>query len=97
MASGCDEIKEGVYTIVAESWVSLDSRFLCKDVVVLSLKVAHDFAKCRLVVDLVSKTWSIDDCQRDSRALFVKLEFCASVRVFVSSQGSYRSYQLSLA
>jgi hypothetical protein len=32
-------------TIVAESWVTLNARLLCKNVVVLSLEVANNLAE----------------------------------------------------
>jgi hypothetical protein len=42
MACGCDEVQENVHAVVAESGVTLNTRFLCENVVVLSLEVADD-------------------------------------------------------
>ena len=42
MTSGCDEIEHGVDTIVAETGVTLDARFLCENVVVLALNIASN-------------------------------------------------------
>lgn len=38
-----DEVKQGMNTIVPESRITLDTRFLCQDIIVLMLEVAHDF------------------------------------------------------
>jgi hypothetical protein len=42
MACGCDEVEQDVYTVVAESGVTLNTRFLCENAVVLSLEVSDD-------------------------------------------------------
>ena len=43
-----DEVKKGVDTVVPEARVTLDTRLLGENVVVLALKVPYDFleAKC---------------------------------------------------
>jgi hypothetical protein len=74
MAGGCDEVKQSMDTIVPESWSTLNSRFLGKNVIILSLKVAHDLAKGRLVIDLVAEAGCVDDRQRDSCAFLIKFE-----------------------
>lgn len=71
MAGGCDEVEEGVNAIIAESRVTLDARFEGKDFIILSLDVAHDLTKSRLVVNLVAEAWSIHDCERDTGAFLV--------------------------
>lgn len=76
VAGGCDEVEESVDTVVAEAGISLDSRLLCKDIIVLSLEVANDLAERRLVVNLIAEAGGIDDGERDARPLFIKLEFC---------------------
>lgn len=43
MPSGRDEIEQGMYPVVAEAWVTLDSRLLGQNVVVLAFEVVHDF------------------------------------------------------
>jgi hypothetical protein len=45
MTSWGDKIEQGVDSIIAETWVTLDARFLCKNIVVLSLEVADDLAE----------------------------------------------------
>ena len=42
MSGGWDEVEEGVHPVVAEAGVTLDTRLLGKNVVVLALKVAND-------------------------------------------------------
>lgn len=55
MAGGRNEVKQAVNPVVTEARVTLDTRFLCKNFVVLSLKIATNFGKVRLVVNLFSK------------------------------------------
>jgi hypothetical protein len=42
MAGGCDKVQQYMYTVVTESRVTLNTRFLCENAVVLSLEVADD-------------------------------------------------------
>jgi hypothetical protein len=42
MTSWGDEVEHSVYTVVPESWVTLDTRLFGQDVVILSLEVAND-------------------------------------------------------
>lgn len=42
MASGSDEVEHSVDTVVSESGVTLDTRLLGQDVVVLSLEVSNN-------------------------------------------------------
>jgi hypothetical protein len=93
VAGGCDEVKERMNAIIAEARVTLDSRFSGKNVIVLSFEVAHDFAKGRLVVDLVTKTGGINDRQRHTSAFLVKLKFFA-VSVHCSNR-KRRTYSLT--
>lgn len=41
----CDKVKENVDAVVAESWVTLDSRFFGKNVIVLSLEVSNNLGE----------------------------------------------------
>jgi hypothetical protein len=43
MAGRRDEVQQYVYTVVTEPRVTLNTRFLCENAVVLSLEVADDF------------------------------------------------------
>lgn len=43
VAGRCDEVEKGVHTIVAETGVTFDTRFLGQDVIVLALEEADDF------------------------------------------------------
>jgi hypothetical protein len=45
MAGGCDEVEQDVDTVVAESGVTLDTRLLGQNVIVLALEVANNLAK----------------------------------------------------
>lgn len=45
MASGGDEVEEDVDTVVAETRVTLDTRLLGQNVIILALEVADDLAK----------------------------------------------------
>lgn len=42
MASRRDEVEEYVYTVVAEPRVTLNTRFLCENAIVLSLEVSDN-------------------------------------------------------
>lgn len=41
----CDEVQQNVHTVVAESGVTLNTRFLCENVIVLTLEVADDLSE----------------------------------------------------
>jgi hypothetical protein len=43
MAGRRDEVKESVDSVVAETGITLDTRLFSKDIVVLTLKVSHNF------------------------------------------------------
>ena len=43
VAGGSNEVEHGMYTVVPESRVTLDSRLLSQNIVVLSLEVANNF------------------------------------------------------
>lgn len=45
MPCGCDEVQQNVHAVVAESGVTLNTRFLCENVIVLTLEVADDLSK----------------------------------------------------
>lgn len=45
VAGRCDEVKENVDAVVAESRVTLDSRFFGKNVIVLSLEVSNNLGE----------------------------------------------------
>lgn len=98
MASGCDEVEHGVDTVVPEARVTLDTRLLCENVVILPLEEANNFRETGLynisgatltdsskrgiapglIVDLITKTWSVHDGQRDTGSLLIKLELYTS-------------------
>lgn len=74
MTGRSDEVEQGVDSVVSETRITLDSRFFGQNVVVLSLEIADDFAKGRLVVDLISEARGINYGQRNPRTLFVNLK-----------------------
>lgn len=43
MTGRCDEVEQGMDTVIAEAGVTLDTGLLCKDIVVLTLQVANNF------------------------------------------------------
>ena len=45
VAGGCDEVEQNVYSVIPESRVTLNSRLLCKNIIVLALKVTDNFAE----------------------------------------------------
>ncbi len=45
MAGGGDEVEHGMHTVVSEAGVTLDTRFLSKNVIVLPLEVADDLGE----------------------------------------------------
>jgi len=49
MTSGSDKVEQRVDTIVAESWVTLDTGLLCENIVVLSLEIANNFTEAVFV------------------------------------------------
>ena len=74
MAGWSNEVEKDVNTVVAESGITLDARLLGKNIIVLSLKVSLNLGEAGLVVDLVSKTWCVDNSQRDACSFLVQLE-----------------------
>jgi hypothetical protein len=42
VAGRCDEVQQYVYTVVTEPRVTLNTRFLCENAIVLSLEVADN-------------------------------------------------------
>lgn len=42
VASGCDEVEHSVDTVVPEARITLDTRLLCENVVILPLEEADD-------------------------------------------------------
>ena len=60
---GCNEVQQNVHTVVAESGVTLNTRFLCENVIVLTLEVADDLSKAAAVsegaisTDAAVPTW----------------------------------------
>lgn len=53
MAGGCDEVQESMDTVVTESWVTLDSRLLGQNVIILALEVSNDFREAKWCQPLV--------------------------------------------
>ena len=54
MASWGDEVEKSMNAIVTEAWVTLDTGFFCKNVIVLSLEVTNDFAKASIMLAATS-------------------------------------------
>lgn len=48
MASRSDKVEQGMNTIIPESGVTLDTRFFCKDVIILTLKMSNDLREAML-------------------------------------------------
>lgn len=42
MTGWCDEVEQSVHTVVPEAGVTLNTRFLRKNIIVLSLQISHD-------------------------------------------------------
>lgn len=63
MASGSDKVEKSMDTVVAEAWVTLDSRLLGQNVVVLALEVPNNLREAGLVVNLVTEARGVDDGQ----------------------------------
>jgi hypothetical protein len=45
MTSGSDKVEQSMYTVVAEAGVTLDTRLLCENIVVLPLEIANNFTE----------------------------------------------------
>ena len=41
MPGWCNEVKQSVHPVISESWVTLDARFFCEDIIVLPFKVSN--------------------------------------------------------
>lgn len=50
MAGWCDEVKQNMHTIVAETWITLDTGLHSQNIVVLSLEIANDLSKTSSLV-----------------------------------------------
>lgn len=74
MTGGRNEVEQRMNTLVFESGVTLDSRFLGEDVVILLLKIADDRRKRRFVIDVVAKAGRITDRQTDRHPVFVQFD-----------------------
>ncbi len=49
MAGGCDKVQKHVNSVVTESRVTLDTRLLRKNIIVLSLEIADNLAEASTV------------------------------------------------
>jgi hypothetical protein len=87
MSSGGDKVEKSVHTVIAESGVTLDTGLLGENIVVLALEVARDLAETGLVVDLVTEARGIDNGQRDTGSLLVKLCRTTHVRTRTAWRG----------
>jgi hypothetical protein len=45
MTSGSNKVEQSMYTVVAEAGVTLDTRLLCENVVVLPLEIANNLTE----------------------------------------------------
>lgn len=45
MTGGCDEVEHNVDSVIPEARVTLDTRFLCQDAIVLPLEIPDDFGE----------------------------------------------------
>lgn len=45
VAGGCDEVKHDVHSVISEARVTLDSRLLCKNIIVLALEVTDNLTE----------------------------------------------------
>lgn len=61
MASGSNEVEEGMNSVVPETRVSFDSRFFGKNVIILPFEIANNLAKGSFVIDLVSEARGVDN------------------------------------
>lgn len=63
-----------MYTVVPETWITLDATLFGENVIVLALQMPNDLRERSLVVDLVTETGGIHNSKRNPSAFFVKLE-----------------------
>lgn len=71
MASGGDEVEHGMDSVVSEAGVTLDTRLLGENVVVLSLEVADDLGEAVTCVSM--SNWGVLARERSSPGLVVDL------------------------
>jgi hypothetical protein len=45
VTSGCDEVEEGMDTIITEPWVTLDTRLFSEDIIILALKIPNNLGE----------------------------------------------------
>jgi hypothetical protein len=98
-----------MYTIVAESRVTLDTGLFRQNTIVLALKVPNDLLEAArhcepgsissqstnipgLVVDLVTESGCVDNCERDTGAFLVEL-WCLVSEPAWAAQSVEMTYQ----
>jgi hypothetical protein len=60
--------------VVPETGVTLDTRLLGQNIIILSLEVADNLREASFVVNLVAESGGIDNGQGDTSALLIKLQ-----------------------
>ena len=89
MACRCDEVKQDVDTIVPETRVTLDTRLLSKNIIILSLEIADNLSKAGsislcdvsfdatsvpcFIIDLVTKPRGVNNGEGNTSAFFIEL------------------------
>jgi hypothetical protein len=49
MASWCDKVEQGVNSVISKTWITLDSRFFGKNVIISSFKKSDDFRETVMI------------------------------------------------
>ena len=73
MTGRCDEVEQGMDTVVAESRVTSDTRLLRQNIIVLALEKAKNLIKHILVVHTVTETGRVDDSQAEADAVLLNV------------------------
>ena len=69
-----DEVEKSVDTVVPEARVTLDTRLLSENVIVLAFEMANDLREAGLVIDLITESRRVHDGQRYASSFLIELE-----------------------
>jgi len=73
MTSRGDKVEKSMNSVVSETGVSLNSGFFSEDIIILSLQVSSNFSETSFIINLITKSRSIDHCQSNTSSLFFKI------------------------
>jgi len=63
-----------VDSVVPESRITFDTRFFGQNIIVLAFEIANYLLEGKLVINVIAKTWGIDNGERDTNAILFKFD-----------------------